>query len=87
MPTITPLEFSFGAVVTDISLAHMSKDEWHAVEDAFHKYAALVFPGQHLTEDEQIAFGERFGERFGMCILTELTLFLLSKSTLCIFTQ
>ena len=62
MPTITPLEFSFGAVVTDIALSRMNEHEWHAVEDAFHKYAALVFPGQYLTEDQQITFGERFGE-------------------------
>ena len=42
MPTITPLEFSFGAVVTDIALAHMNENEWYAVEDAFHEFAALV---------------------------------------------
>ena len=62
MPTITPLDATLGARVTDIDLANMSDAEWRAVEDAFHQYAALVFPGQDLSEDAQIAFGERFGD-------------------------
>ncbi len=62
MPTITPLDASFGAVVTDIKLASMSDAEWKAVEDAFHQYAALVFPAQHLSDDEHVAFGRRFGK-------------------------
>ena len=32
------------------------------MEDGFHEYAALVFPNQHLTEEAQIAFANRFGE-------------------------
>ena len=55
MPTITPLDASFGAVVTDIKVADMDAAEWRAVEDAFHEYAALVFPDQHPSEEEQIA--------------------------------
>ena len=61
MPTITPIAASFGAVITDIKLADMDTGEWLVVEGAFHEYAALVFPDQHLSEDEQIAFAERFG--------------------------
>ena len=61
MPTITPIGASFGAVITDIKLADMDTGEWLVVEGAFHEYAALVFPDQHLSEDEQIAFAERFG--------------------------
>ena len=61
MPTITPIAASFGAVVTDIKLGDMDTGEWLVVEGAFHEYAALVFPDQHLSEDEQIAFAERFG--------------------------
>ncbi len=61
MPTITPLDASFGARITDIDLAHMTDAEWRAVEDAFHEYGALVFLEQNLSEDAQIAFGERFG--------------------------
>jgi alpha-ketoglutarate-dependent taurine dioxygenase len=62
MPTITPLDASFGAVVTDIKIASMSDAEWKAVEYAFHQYAALVFPAQHLSDDEHVAFGRRFGK-------------------------
>lgn len=61
-PTITPIDASFGAVITDIKLPEMNAAEWRAVEDAFHEFSALVFPGQHLSEDEQIAFAERFGD-------------------------
>ena len=62
MPMIKPLDVSFGAVVTDIRIADMDEAEWRVVEDAFHEHAALVFPDQHLSEEEQIAFGERFGD-------------------------
>lgn len=62
MATITPLDSTLGAVITDIKLGDMSDAEWRVVEDAFHEYAALVFPGQHLTNEEHVAFGERFGE-------------------------
>ena len=61
-PTITPHDASFGAVVTDIRIAAMTDAEWKAVEDAFYEYSALVFPAQHLTTEEHVAFGERFGE-------------------------
>ena len=62
MPMIKLLDVSFGAVVTDIRIADMDEAEWRVVEDAFHEHAALVFPDQHLSEEEQIAFGERFGD-------------------------
>ena len=61
MPTVTPMDLSFGAVITDVKLGAMNDDEWKVVEDAFHEYAALVFPGQHLTNEEHVAFGKRFG--------------------------
>jgi alpha-ketoglutarate-dependent taurine dioxygenase len=60
-PTIIPLDASFGAVITNVKLAAMSDAEWQVIEDAFHEYGALVFPGQHLSAEEQVAFGERFG--------------------------
>jgi len=31
------------------------------VRDAFHHYAVLVFPEQRISDDQQIAFSERFG--------------------------
>jgi alpha-ketoglutarate-dependent taurine dioxygenase len=59
---IEPLDATLGAAVTGIALARMDAATWSAVEDAFHRYALLVFPGQHLTEQEQVAFANRFGQ-------------------------
>jgi alpha-ketoglutarate-dependent taurine dioxygenase len=60
-PTVTPLDASFGARVTDVKLGELDDASWKVIEDAFHEYAALVFPEQHLTDEEQVGFGERFG--------------------------
>ena len=59
--TITPLPVSFGAVVTGQRLAQLDDGGFEQLLDAFHRYAVLVLPKQHLTDDEQIAFGRRFG--------------------------
>ena len=61
-PTVTPIDATLGAVVTDLALARMDDATWKTVEEAFHQHGVLVFPGQHLAEDEQIAFAKRFGE-------------------------
>ncbi len=61
-PTITPLDATFGATITDIDLAHLDQPAWQRVEDAFHEYAVLIFPGQNLTDEAQVAFAMRFGE-------------------------
>ena len=61
--TITPIKDKvFGAVVTDISLGNLSDAGFATVKEAFLKYGFLVFPAQFLTDEENIAFGERFGE-------------------------
>jgi len=61
-PKITPIDATLGAVVTGFALSHMDISTWRTVEQAFHDYAVLVFPVQHLTEDEQVAFANRFGD-------------------------
>ena len=53
---------TLGAVVRGVKLAALDASEWRAIEDAFHAHAVLIFPGQHLSHDEQAAFGQRFGE-------------------------
>lgn len=60
-PTITPIDATLGAVVTDVDLADLDEAPWRAIEAAFHRYALLVFPAQHLSDAAQAAFGERFG--------------------------
>jgi alpha-ketoglutarate-dependent taurine dioxygenase len=61
-PRVTRIDATLGAVVAELSLARMDDATWKAVERAFHDHAVLVFPGQHLTEEEQIAFASRFGD-------------------------
>lgn len=58
---IKPLDATFGAIVTGVKLAALDDTAWHDLYAAWLKYALLIFPGQHLSRDEQIAFAERFG--------------------------
>ena len=59
---IEAMEPTLGATVTGVSLAALSPDQWSRIHAAFLEYAVLVFPAQHLSDDEQAAFGSRFGE-------------------------
>lgn len=59
---VEPLDATLGAVVTDVRLADLDEAAWKEVEDAFHEHAVLVFPGQHLSRDEQLAFARRLGD-------------------------
>ena len=61
-PRVTPIDATLGAVVTGFALSQMDASTWKTVEQAFHDHAVLVFPGQHLTEEEQVAFASRFGD-------------------------
>lgn len=61
-PTVTPADATLGATVVDIDLGALDDEAWTCVEDAFHEYGVLIFPGQNLSEEAQIAFAERFGD-------------------------
>ncbi len=58
---IKPLDATFGAVVTGVKLAALDDATWRDLYAAWLEYALLIFPGQNLSRDEQIAFAERFG--------------------------
>lgn len=59
---LAPLEgATFGATVTGLKLAGLSERDFAALYAAWLDYALLIFPGQHLTRDEQVAFARRFG--------------------------
>ncbi len=60
--TIRPTEATLGAILTGVDLAALDDVTWREVEDAFHKYAVLIFPGQTLSAKAQIDFAMRFGE-------------------------
>jgi alpha-ketoglutarate-dependent taurine dioxygenase len=57
-----PTGATLGAVVSGVELGRLSDADWTAIERAFHEVAVLIFPGQHLSRDEQAAFARRFGE-------------------------
>ena len=62
MPTITPLQPLFAARVSGLDLANDIDDATFAtVRDAFDRYSVLVFPGQTITDEQQVRFSERFG--------------------------
>ncbi len=58
---IRPLDASFGAVVTGLKLAELNEAAFSELYRTWLDYALLIFPGQHLARDEQIAFAKRFG--------------------------
>ena len=60
--TVEPLDATFGAVVTGVHLAAIDDAEHARLHELWLEHALLVFPGQHLTNDEQVAFAKRFGD-------------------------
>jgi alpha-ketoglutarate-dependent taurine dioxygenase len=58
---IEPVDATFGAIVRGVKLSALDEATWRAVYDAWLEYALLIFPGQHLTRDEQTALGRKFG--------------------------
>jgi len=61
-PVFTPLDATFGAVVSHVDLKKLSSETWQSLNRAFNKYGLLIFPKQHLSIDEQAVFAARFGE-------------------------
>ncbi len=60
--TLRQLTPVFGAEITCVDLTRPLDDATFAVvEDAFETYSVLVFPGQQLSDETQIAFSSRFG--------------------------
>ena len=57
-----PCDATLGAVVTGVKISALEPAEWRAIESAFLEHAVLIFPAQHPTREEQVAFGRRFGE-------------------------
>src|SRR4051794_7268520 len=59
---VEPLNATFGAVVHDVRLAGASDAVIAELTELWLEYALLVFPGQHMTQDEQDEFARRFGD-------------------------
>jgi alpha-ketoglutarate-dependent 2,4-dichlorophenoxyacetate dioxygenase len=60
--TISPITPDFAAEVFDVDLTRRVPDaDFAAIAAAFWKYSVLIFPQQDITQQQQLAFAERFG--------------------------
>ena len=61
--TVKPLHPVFMAEVTGLDLREpLSAGTVTEVEDASNQFGVLVFPGQHIDDEQQMAFSRRFGD-------------------------
>ena len=58
---VAPVDATFGAVVTGRRLPDLDDAAFAWLYGAWLDHALLIFPGQHLTNAEQVAFARRFG--------------------------
>jgi taurine dioxygenase len=58
---VTPLTGSIGAAVRGVGLADLTDRQFDTIRSAFHTHCMLVFPDQHLSVDEHVAFAARWG--------------------------
>ena len=62
-PVIRPLHPSIGAEVLGIDLRRtLTPAQVAAIEVGMDRHAVLVFPGQDIDDDQQVAFSRNFGE-------------------------
>jgi taurine dioxygenase len=60
--TVTPVSAACGAEISGIDLREpIDAATVKEIEDAFHEHVVVVFRGQDITEDEQMAFANAFG--------------------------
>ena len=61
MLEVRPSQATLGAEVHGADLAALDDATWKEIEEIFHEHSVLVFSGQHLSDDAQVAFSRRFG--------------------------
>lgn len=61
-PRVELLDATFGAVVDRLTLTELDDAAFRQIYALWLEHALLIFPGQHLTNEEQVAFARRFGE-------------------------
>ena len=60
--SVFPVTEDFAAEIGDIDLSRkLEAAELAAVREAFSKYAMLIFPDQHLSQDQHLDFAREFG--------------------------
>ena len=61
--TVTPIEAPTGAQITGVDLGtELDDTAYGAIHKAWLDYQVLVFPGQTMTEEDQIRFATHWGE-------------------------
>lgn len=60
--TVTPLSPALGADIGGANIAAgIGDDDFAVIRDAWAQYSVICLPGQDVTEEQQVAFGARFG--------------------------
>jgi alpha-ketoglutarate-dependent taurine dioxygenase len=60
---VRALHPALGAEVSGVDMRHpLDADTFKAVHDAWMQHLVLVFPGQHITDEEHVEFTRSFGE-------------------------
>src|SRR5215813_174815 len=60
--SVFPVTPNFAAEVGDTDLSQpIEPSDYRAIEDAFAKYAVLISPDQHLSQDQHLEFARHFG--------------------------
>lgn len=58
---VSRVDATLGARVTDVDLRHLDAGAVEEIIALWHEHGVLVFPEQHLSDDEQISFSKHFG--------------------------
>jgi alpha-ketoglutarate-dependent 2,4-dichlorophenoxyacetate dioxygenase len=60
--TVCPVTPSFAAEIGDVDLSRpLAPVDFQAVREAFTTYSVLIFPDQHLSQDQHLNFARLFG--------------------------
>ena len=60
--SVTHLDKTFGVIVEGLKLADLKNSQADELYKLWIKHHLLIFPNQHLSQDEQIKFAKLFGE-------------------------
>jgi Taurine catabolism dioxygenase TauD, TfdA family len=60
--TVYPVTQGFAAEIGDVGLSEqIGPADLQAIKEAFTQYAVLIFPDQHLSQDQHLDFAKHFG--------------------------
>ena len=60
--TVYPVTQGFAAEIGDVELSgQIGPTDLEAIKEAFTQYAVLIFPNQHLSQDQHLDFAKQFG--------------------------